>query len=631
MPHSPRKQDLKRSEWSKFLTSCHRLVGLVDTYARPQWRQLLLLVLLNFAIIAATTLLTIMTAATLNILTLPADQLGNRPGQGAFNLNQIGNWAYKLSDFAHLHGRFQLVVAIGSAALLIGILKSFISYAAAVTGSWTATRMAQNMQRDLFSHVLHFSMAFFNRHRTSELMSRIQGDSASAMQEFSRILNTFLVSPLLLLFYVILIIRTSWLLLGGIVLAGVVHHLISAVLSKPIRRPAHRLIDASGQATNVLHETLVNIRVVKSFAAEEVEQNRFLDRLKRFHREVFLGAALEHAQSPARLIVNQTVQFVILIVAAYEYGQGRIPLSTCLLFVFICRSIVDPINQISEAYVQSGKMLATLSRVFNLLHTPVDMIDGTRSVPELRSSIVLDKVHFSYEGNPVIRNINLEIRKGEMLALVGPSGGGKSTLVDLILRFYDPQEGRILLDGTDIRELRLQGYRKLFGIVSQEPLLFHTSLRENILYGRPDLGDEDMRRAARIAYAETFIEAMPKGYDTVVGDRGLRLSGGQRQRIAIARAVVNRPHVLILDEATSALDSESEREVQRAITDISRMGTSIVIAHRLSTILHADRIAFIQGGAIQQIGRHEELLESSPAYRRLCEIQFRQGNEAEAR
>ena len=601
-----------------------RFGGLLAAYARPHWRFFLVLLVLNLLVIVATTALTALTAAILNALTASADQLaaGAQAG-GKFTLNGIGNWVYRFPLFGHLQGRFALVAAFGLVALAVGLLKAALSYGAAVAASLTGVGMAQSMQQDLFGRVLTFSMRFFHRHQTGEIMSRVSGDTAAAMQDCARIVNVLLVSPLLLAFYLVLVTRTSLGLLAGIGLAMLAHQLISTLLNKPMRRQTHRIIDATAQISSVLQQALTNIRVVKVFAAEGVELARFRDRLSGFHQAVFRGAVVENLQQPARVVVNQVVQCLILLVAAYEYGQGRIPLRTCLLFVFICQSIVDPIKQIGEAYVMSGRMLATLSRVFELLRTETDQADGTRDVDGFRSALRLEEVEFAYEEKAVLRGIDLEIRKGEMLALVGPSGGGKSTLTDLILRLYDPRAGRVLLDGIDVREFRLDGYRRLFGVVSQEPLLFHATIRENILYGRPGLGEEEMRRAARAAHAEAFIEAMPLGYETVAGDRGIRLSGGQRQRIAIARALASRPAILVLDEATSALDSESEREVQRAITEISRMATSIVIAHRLSTVMHADRIAYVEGGRIVRIGAHAELLESCPGYRRLCEIQFR--------
>jgi subfamily B ATP-binding cassette protein MsbA len=251
--------------------------------------------------------------------------------------------------------------------------------------------------------------------------------------------------------------------------------------------------------------------------------------------------------------------------------------------------------------------------------------DGPDRAVELRDGLAVEDVSFDYGGERVLADVSIEIKRGEMVALVGPSGAGKSTLADLLLRLYDPVRGRITMDGKDVREFDQESYRRLFGVVSQEALLFNATIRDNIAYGRLALTEADVIRAAQAANAHDFIMGFPEGYDTVVGDRGVRLSGGQRQRVAIARAIVARPAILILDEATSALDSESERLVQQAIERVTHDTTSIVIAHRLSTVLHADKIVVVGGGGVEAVGRHAELLGSSETYGRLYRLQFAEG------
>src|SRR5437773_1956583 len=265
---------------------------------------------------------------------------------------------------------------------------------------------------------------------------------------------------------------------------------------------------------------------------------------------------------------------------------------------------------------------AASSRIDGLLQLEPELTDGPETITEFRERIVLRDVTFNYGGEPVLSGVSVEIKKGEVVALVGPSGAGKSTLADLILRLYDPLRGAITIDGRDLRTLRQAPYRRLFGVVSQEALLFHARIRENIAYGRDGLSDAEIIRAAQIANAHAFVSEFPDGYDTVVGDRGVRLSGGQRQRIAIARAIVGRPQILILDEATSSLDSESERLVQQAIDRVIEGTTSIVIAHRLSTVLHADKIVVVNRGTVEAVGTHAELLTTNEIYARLYRLQF---------
>jgi ATP-binding cassette, subfamily B, bacterial MsbA len=301
---------------------------------------------------------------------------------------------------------------------------------------------------------------------------------------------------------------------------------------------------------------------------------------------------------------------------------GRLTAATFFLFLYVGRAAVQQIALLAAASSTLHGVLAATARVAEIFATRPETADGTERVRELRDRIVFRDVSFSYGDEPVLSGVSFEIVRGEMVALVGASGVGKSTVADLLLRFYDPVTGTITLDGRDVRTLRQADYRTLFGVVSQEALLFNTTIRDNIVYGRDGLDEADVIRAARVANAHDFIAELPDGYATVVGDRGIRLSGGQRQRIAIARAVVGRPAILVLDEATSALDSESERVVWEAIDRAVQGTTALVIAHRLSTVLRADRIVVLGRGGVEAVGRHAELLERSETYRHLHRLQF---------
>jgi len=284
------------------------------------------------------------------------------------------------------------------------------------------------------------------------------------------------------------------------------------------------------------------------------------------------------------------------------------------------------LTHVNAAYVQTQSILAAASRVAELRAIAPTVADGPDTIDDFRHAIVLRAVTFAYEGGePVIHDVSLEIRKGEIVALVGPSGAGKSTLADLILRLHDPSAGVVTIDGRDVRTYTQASYRRLFGVVPQDPVLFNVSVRDNITYGREGLTDADVRRATAIANAEAFVAELPDGYDSLVGERGVRLSGGQRQRVAIARAIASRPPILILDEATSSLDSESERLVQQAIDRVIQGATSIIIAHRLSTVLHADKIVVLNRGRVEAVGRHADVLTSSLTYAQLFRYQFATG------
>jgi subfamily B ATP-binding cassette protein MsbA len=293
-----------------------------------------------------------------------------------------------------------------------------------------------------------------------------------------------------------------------------------------------------------------------------------------------------------------------------------------ILFAYVGRQVLEPGSRVMTAYLSMYSVLGSFARIGELLAERPQVPDGAVEKRSFEHTLQLKDVEFAYGTSPALQDVTLDISKGDVMALVGRSGAGKSTLTDLVLRLYDPDRGRVLIDGIDVRTLQHHAYRRLFGVVSQESLLFHDSVLNNIRYGRDELSDADVVRAATVANAHEFIMALPRGYDTIVGDRGVRLSGGERQRIAIARAVVHRPQILILDEATSALDSESERQVQVAIDQITENTTSIIIAHRLATVRQANRIVVLDRGRILDIGRHIELLERCPAYRTLCELQF---------
>jgi subfamily B ATP-binding cassette protein MsbA len=394
-------------------------------------------------------------------------------------------------------------------------------------------------------------------------------------------------------------------------------------ISSPIRRRAVDQFDAFSRLTASIQEILLGIRVVKSFGAEKYEMKRLIKDIGNIVRVNMRFGIFKHIETPVRETINTFVIGVIALFAAREVLLGNLTATGFFMFLYVGRSIIMPIANLGNTYTLIQTTLASSKRVFELFEEKPTLKDGSEPIDRFERSIEIRNVSFSYDKTPALRNVTFDIIKGEMVALVGPSGAGKSTLTDLILRFYDPQVGRISIDGKDLRTLKLSKYRSLFGVVSQECLLFNATVRDNIAYGREGLTEEDIINAAKVANAHDFITRLPDGYESFVGDRGIRLSGGQRQRIAIARAVVGRPDILILDEATSSLDSESEKMVQEAINKIIKDTTAIVIAHRLSTVLNADRIVVLSDGAVEAIGTHDELLEKCPLYRKLYQIQFK--------
>jgi subfamily B ATP-binding cassette protein MsbA len=426
--------------------------------------------------------------------------------------------------------------------------------------------------------------------------------------------------------YIAILFSISWkLTLLALVILPILAVALQPMLKK-LRKGNLRRGNVHGEMTSVLQETIAGIRIVKSFGTEAYEEKRFGEGSNKYARSSVRLTRLSLLAAPITEIVGTVIAVLVLWLGAREVlVAGSMTGATLLAFLTLVLRLLQPLKQLSAMRTTAQSSLASAERLFEILDSPAEFQRdrGTRDRASFDRDIRFEKVSFAYDGNPVLSNIDLEVRKGEVVALVGPSGAGKSTLVDLIPRFYEPASGRILLDGVDTREIKLPALRALTGIVSQETVLFNDTARNNIAYGMPDKYTQaQIEAAARAGNAHDFIMELPNGYDTVLGERGTRLSGGQRQRLAIARALLSDPPILILDEATSALDTESERLVQEAVDRLLQGRTVFVIAHRLSTISHADQIIFLDRGEIVERGTHAELLAKRGAYYRLYSMQF---------
>src|SRR4051794_23191594 len=394
---------------------------------------------------------------------------------------------------------------------------------------------------------------------------------------------------------------------------------------RKLRRGNLRRGNVHGEMTSVLQETISGIRLVKASGAEDYEEARFADGSNKYARSSLKLTRLALVAPPVTEIIGTMIAVLVLWVGAWQVlSSGTMTGATLLAFLTLVLRLLQPLKQLSQMRTTAQSSLASAERLFEILDSPAEFQRdrGTRGIAVFERELKFENVTFAYGEAPVLIDIDLTARKGEVIALVGPSGSGKSTLVDLIPRFYEPSAGRILLDGIDTRDIKLPALRKLTGIVSQETVLFHDSVRNNIAYGATGHSQAQIEAAARAANAHEFIIELPSGYDTLLGGRGPRLSGGQRQRLAIARALLSDPPILILDEATSALDTESERLVQEAVDRLLRGRTVFVIAHRLSTITHADQIVFLDRGEIVERGSHADLLAKRGAYSRLYTLQF---------
>jgi ATP-binding cassette, subfamily B, bacterial MsbA len=518
------------------------------------------------------------------------------------------------------------------AILLAYFLKNLFDYIQAYLVHYLEQRSLYDIRRDLYAHLQRLPLGFFHGQQTGVLISRVVNDVNTLKGAIVGATASFFRNGLMVIVGLIIIFAISWKLSLLTFLIVPVNALLMRTLGRLLRRDSTRIQERMGEMAGAIGETVTGARVVKAFGREADEVKRFgyfnLDYFKSSVRLRALGAL----NAPLSEMLGSLSVVFIVGYGGVQVLQGNMEASHLVLFVVAVLSIVGPLRRISELnqVVQEG--VAAGERIFQILDEESERSRLEQGeVPGLLSEAIrFENVEFGYrEGLPVIHDLNLEIPKGQIVALVGPSGGGKSTLADLLARFYEPGAGRLSMDGRDLREFKLSSWRDKFGIVTQDVLLFNDSILNNIAYGRPSATREMVEEAARAARAHDFILDAPEGYDTIIGERGLQLSGGQRQRLAIARALLKDPEILIFDEATSALDTESEMLVQEAIDRLMSGRTALVIAHRLSTIHGADRIAVIEEGRLAQEGRHDELMAAGGLYRQLYEMQFSQQEKVE--
>ncbi len=482
------------------------------------------------------------------------------------------------------------------------------------------------MRNRLYKHFNALSLSYFDQKKSGELTSIIINDVANLRRALGTSFHQLLVEPINLLAFIILLFIISWkLALLSIVILPVAGLTILSI-GRSIRRKSKRTAAMIAGITNIITETLSSIRVVKAFAMEGYEVQRFFKETHHYFQLILRRAKLRLLASPITETLGVMIGVLLLWVGGVEVlsGEGLTP-EDFLRFILLLFAMMDPLRKLSNVNVSLQAGAASAERIFSILDTEPNIVDKTDSVKidSFEKQIMFNNVSFKYEFNDtVLKDISFEIEKGSVVALVGSSGAGKSTLADLIPRFYDVDKGGITIDGHDIRDLSLNSLRRLMGIVTQETMLFNDTVRANIAYGQIDVNDEQVIPAAKAANALEFINELSEGFDTVIGEKGVKLSGGQRQRLAIARAIMKNPPILILDEATSALDTESERLVHKALETLMVDRTVLVIAHRLSTVTNADKIILLDKGEIKEMGTHNELMEKKGLYSNLYNIQF---------
>src|SRR5438067_215141 len=528
----------------------------------------------------------------------------------------------RLIPASGLHAWRMIALLLIVFTVVKGIAEYFSTYWMAYIGQSSILSLRQ----ELYSHILAQSASFFERHRTNYLVSRLISSAAAIEAALTHTLRDMLREGFTLIAFMAASFYVSWrLTLGSLLIAPPVA-ILTMRFGRSLRKLARESFEGSKYLTDTDQEALANQDIVKAYSGEVREQSRFTVVAQRLRRANLRSSSIAGMSPPIIELIGVLFIAVLLFFGEREIRLGRMDLAQFLLFIVLLLRSYDPMRKLSRLQNAMSQALAAAQHVWEVLDEHAEIIEKPNAIelPPLRNEIEFRDVRFGYaeEGRPVLRDINLTVPAGRMVALVGESGGGKSTLTKLLPRFHDPSSGKVLWDGTDLRDAKLKSLRRQIALVTQETVLFNDTVRYNITYGHPNATPEEIEDATRTAFAHDFILELPDGYDTIIGERGVLLSGGQRQRLAIARAVLVDAPVLILDEATSALDTESESLVQRALANLMRNRTSIVIAHRLSTIRMADKIVVMEQGRIIESGTHAELLDLGGTYKRLYELQF---------
>jgi ATP-binding cassette, subfamily B, bacterial MsbA len=539
----------------------------------------------------------------------------------------ISGQAIYLQQFVPSH--FQNPWTVVAFALVAAtVLKGICDYAGTYLVNYSGFGMITDLRDDLYNAILRSSAAFFQKHTTGTLLSTIVNDIERVQFAMSSVLAEFLQQAFTLLFVACVVVvlggRLAWVLV--LFVPGIIYS--AGKIGRRVRHTTRRGQDKLAEIQNILHETITGNRIVKAFGMESWEIMRFRLAARRLFWANLRSVAAAALSSPLMDIFGAIAIALLLLLGRDQINHHVFTAGTFLAFIVAVFKLYDPVRKFTLFNNNFQQALGASSEIFRFMDTEDEVREkrGAKPLPKFANSIQFNEVCFSYENGDgareILRDINLEIKAGEVLAVVGSSGAGKSTLVHLIPRFFDVTSGSLRIDGHDLRDVTLASLRSQIGIVTQDTVLFNDTVRNNIAYGQPHVAQKTVEAAAQAALAHDFIMEMPAGYDTVIGERGIRLSGGERQRIAIARAILKNAPILILDEATSALDSESEALVQSALQNLMSGRTVFVIAHRLSTVRRADRIVVLENGTISDIGAHEELMQKLGTYRRLYDLQF---------
>lgn len=536
-----------------------------------------------------------------------------------------------LVDTANSMSPIQLLNRMMVIVMTLWLLKNFFEFCQTYLMNDVSQRVIRDVKNIIYQKLLMLSMDFYSENTTGKLMSRVTYDTAVIRDSISTGFTDLLYQPVQLFVYIgiLLAIKAyfsiSWILILISVLLFLLVIYPVAKIGKKLKSISRQSQEKMADITTTLQETISGVRIVKAFSMEDYEAKKFASQNDRFYKLTMKSVKRMAVVSPITEFVGMVCVAIILWIAGKEILSGELSAGAFITFLASLLSVMRPVKRLTNVYSINQQALAAADRIFEILDKKPSVFERPDAIelPQIRDVVKFEHVFFKYANKEVLKDINLEVRSGEIVAFVGPSGVGKTTLVNLIPRFYDVTKGRITIDGVDIRDCTLRSLMGQIGIVTQETILFNDTVWANIAYGSQKPRMDDIMKAAKIANAHDFIMKMPNGYDTVIGERGFKLSGGEKQRLAIARAVFKDPPILILDEATSQLDTESEILVQEAIDRLMKGRTVFVIAHRLSTIIHANSIYVLDDGCIVEKGSHMELIQKGGLYKKLHGMQFK--------
>lgn len=549
-----------------------------------------------------------------------------RPTVGISAKSLLEYVKYILSTEKRLHGAESALIYVCGAIIVVFFLKNLFRYLALRVLSPIRTGVMHDIRNDIFRKLISLPLAYYSGERKGDLMSRMTDDVRGVEQGIFSMLEDAVIQPLtIIMFLTWMLMLNAQLTLFALGMLGVIGIVIGSV-SKTLKGKSLNSQETLGKAMSIVEESISGLRIIQGFGAESYKMKKFGETNRTlYHQGNHINRRFE-LSSPLTEFLAICIFSLVLWFGGRIVVSGGMDAASFIQLILTFALLIQPAKSFSTSYSKINVGLASSQRIFEILDADNTIKEAPDAKPihGFHESIEYKNVSFTYKSHQqreILKGINLRVAKGKMIALVGQSGAGKTTLVDLLPRFYDVTSGEILVDGLDIRQAKIADLRGLFGIVSQEPILFNDTVRNNIVFGKADISQERLEEAARVANAHDFIARLPQGYDTVIGDRGSKLSGGERQRLTIARAVLKNPPVLILDEATSSLDSESERLVQDALAKLMKDRTTIVIAHRLSTIQNADEIIVMSEGRIAERGIHAALIQQGGIYSKLVELQ----------